>query len=449
LRWERQRLVGGDPPLCHADDSLPGAGDGLGPAVPCAFTFSNNWAPRVGATYDVLGNGRSKLYASWGRYFVKVPNDLAVRALSADQGVTRADYFDANLTRPVPDGVLAGDVTQHLVIAGTAPATFDPEAKSTYQDELAGGLEFQVAEALSLGVRYVHRSIPRILEDYQPAPLVAFDLGCPGADSVEFFIANIGPNLARFACDGVPTASFEEPVHRYDAVEVTANKRFSNKWGLIASYRYSRLRGNFEGFFRSDNSQSDPSITSLFDFPTNDSSYTAIGVPEFGYQGDIRFQGNTLGEGVLPNDRPHQLKLYGTYGVGPLNLGVGFNAGSGRPLTGLAANPNYGSAGEIPVTVRGGGIQTVDGFRTRTPFEYVVDLHADYTIKLAREQRVVLLVDAFNLFDRQAATNYDTYVDQGFGSTNPNFGYPTNGGGSLAAGYQAPLSVRLGARFEW
>lgn len=449
LRWERQRLVGGDPPLCHPDDSVPGAGDGLGPAIRCEFTFSNNWAPRIGATYDVLGNGKSKLYASWGRYFVKIPNDLAARALSADQSVTRADYFDADLTQPIPDGVVAGGVTQHLVVAGTAAAQFDPDARSTYQDEFAGGVELEVADALSVGVRYVHRSIPRILEDYQPAPLVAFDLGCPGAESVEYFIANIGPNLARFECEGVPTASFEEPVHKYDAIELTASKRFSNKWGLIASYRYSKLRGNFEGFFRSDNGQSDPSITSLFDFPTNDPSYTSIGVPRFGYQGDIRFQGNTLGEGVLPNDRPHQLKLYGNFTVGGLNLGLGFNAGSGRPLTALAANPNYGTDGEIPLTVRGGGIQTVDGFLTRTPFEYVVDLHVDYTIKLGRAQRVVLLADAFNLFNRQAATNYDTYVDQGFATTNPNFGYPTNGGGSLAAGYQAPLRVRLGARFEW
>ena len=59
------------------------------------FKWSGNWAPRIGATYDVLGNGRSKLYANWGRFFAKVPNDLAARALSADAGVTRADYYDA------------------------------------------------------------------------------------------------------------------------------------------------------------------------------------------------------------------------------------------------------------------------------------------------------------------------------------------------------------------
>lgn len=449
VRWERQRLVGGDPPLCHEDDSRPGAGDGLGPATRCQFTFSNNWAPRIGATYDVLGDGRSKVFASWGRYFVKVPNDLAARALSADQGVTRADYFDAGLTRPVPDGVLAAGDTEHFLVAGLHPATFDPEARSTYQDEFIGGVEVELGKALNVGVRYVHRSVGRVLEDFQPAPLVAFDLGCPGAESVEYFIGNISSDLPRFQCDGVPTASFEDPVHTYDAIEVTANKRFSQSWGLIASYRYSKLKGNFEGFFRSDNGQSDPSITSLFDFPTNDPSYTSIGAPRFGYLGDIRFQGNTLGEGDLPNDRPHQVKIYGTYGVAGFNLGLGFNAGSGRPLTALAANPNYGTAGEIPLTRRGGGIQTVDGFRTRTPFEYVLDAHADYTINVGGGQRVVLVADAFNVLDRQAATNYDSYVELGNGTPNPNYGFPTNGGGSLAAGYQAPRRVRLGARFEW
>ena len=115
LRWERQRLVGSDnPPLCHVGDSRPGAGDGSGDAIPCEYTFDDNWSPRLGATFDIKGDGKSKIYASWGRFRSKIPNDLAARALSADAGVNRADYFDAALTRPIPDGVLAGGQTQPL-----------------------------------------------------------------------------------------------------------------------------------------------------------------------------------------------------------------------------------------------------------------------------------------------------------------------------------------------
>lgn len=57
-------------------------------------TFDGNWAPRVGATFDPTGSGRMKIFGNYGWFYAKVPNDLAARALSADAGVTRADYFD-------------------------------------------------------------------------------------------------------------------------------------------------------------------------------------------------------------------------------------------------------------------------------------------------------------------------------------------------------------------
>jgi hypothetical protein len=85
------------------------------------FKLDNNWAPRVGATFDPAGNGKSKLYGSYGLFFQRIPNDLAARALSADAGIG-ADYFDAQLTQPIPNGVLAGPVgsqtATHYSIAG-------------------------------------------------------------------------------------------------------------------------------------------------------------------------------------------------------------------------------------------------------------------------------------------------------------------------------------------
>lgn len=92
IRYERQKLIG----------QLVGASG----ATDNNMTLAGNWAPRIGATYDIMGNGRSKIFGSWGRFYAKVPNDLAARALSADAGISRADYFDANLTQPIPDGRL-------------------------------------------------------------------------------------------------------------------------------------------------------------------------------------------------------------------------------------------------------------------------------------------------------------------------------------------------------
>jgi hypothetical protein len=478
IRWERQALNGNQATddlgngLCFEGESVVGAvGNGLGPdgvlgtaddgtgdetPTACKYTWSNNWSPRIGATFDIRGDGKSKVYASYGRFFVKIPNDLAARALAADAGVSRIDYFDAALTRPVPQGVVALGATTHYQLAGVHPAIFANGSQSTYQDEFVGGFEFEVARSLNLGIRYIRRNISTVLEDYAQASPVMYELGFPGLSNVVYLIDNISPSLATLDPSGVPGFErvqqplFEDPVHKYDSIELTANKTFSDNWSIFASYRWARLRGNFEGFFRSDNGQSDPSITSLFDFPTNDPSYAAIGVPEFGYSGDIRFQGNTLGQGNLPNDRPHQLKLYTTMTLSNLNLGLGLNAGSGRRLTGLAANPIYNNSGEIPLTLRGGGVQTVDGRLENTDAEIMVDLHADYAIRLGDgSRRVILLADAFNLLNDRDPTWYDVCSESNFLAANPNFGQPLFGCAANTNAFQPPRSIRLGARFEW
>ena len=66
------------------------------------FSLGNNWAPRIGATFDPNGDGKTKIYGNWGRFYSRVPNDLAARALSAETGISLADYFDVGLTTPIP-----------------------------------------------------------------------------------------------------------------------------------------------------------------------------------------------------------------------------------------------------------------------------------------------------------------------------------------------------------
>ena len=219
---------------------------------------------------------------------------------------------------------------------------------------------------------------------------------------------------------GTPV-KFESPVHDYNAVEFTANRRFADRWALAASYRWSRLTGNFEGFFRNDNGQSDPGISSLYDYPTDDPTYTLVGVPVFGYSGDIRFLGSK-GDGPLPLDRTHDVKAYGTYLFDfGLSLSAGVEVESGAPLTALAAHPIYGGGGEIPLTPRGAGFQTSDGFRTRTPWTKPVNLGAAYTLKVGGGN-LMLLADAFNVFNTQTVLDYDAFSEIAFTVPNPDFG---------------------------
>ena len=257
VRYEQQKLVG----------SLSN------------FKWDGNWAPRIGGILDPMGNGRMRVFANWGRFYARVPNDLAARAMSAEVGTSRADYFDANLTQPIPAGVVAGTpaTTRHYVATSLSPSDIDPSSKSTYQDETVAGVEWDAGAGLSLGARYIHRRFGRILEDIGQAPIAAYFLEPPSAlGSVEYFITN--PSTATAVAFPQYGATFENATHKYDAFELTANRRFAHNWGLQASYRFARLWGNYEGFYRNDNGQSDPGITSLFDFPTNDPSYAQIRV---------------------------------------------------------------------------------------------------------------------------------------------------------------------------
>ena len=123
-----------------------------------------------------------------------------------------------------------------------------------------------------------------MLEDVAPDPGGRLR---PGAArdrlGVEYILTN--PDASSPIQLSAAGASFEDPQHNYDAVELTFDRRFSNNWSMLASYRWSRLHGTFEGFYREDNGQSDPGITSLYDFPTNDPSYASIGAAQFGYPG--------------------------------------------------------------------------------------------------------------------------------------------------------------------
>jgi hypothetical protein len=117
------------------------------------------------------------------------------------------------------------------------------------------------------------------------------------------------------------------------------------------------------------------------------------------------------------------------------------------PLTAMAANPNYQSPGEIPMTPRGAGMQTMDGFRKRTPTEAAINFHADYAFG-GSIRRVVLLADIFNLGNLQRVVGYNSWYEYPvFGTLNPDFGQV--GSPVTFTGYQAPQQIRLGARFEF
>ena len=406
LRWEQSKHVG----------------------VGAQYTFPGTWAPRVGITFDPTGKGRAKLFANFGYFYTQYPGDLSSRGFSALAATNQADYFDAELTRPIPDGVLAGATLNHLVMSGLDPAQAYSGTENTYNREFLVGGEYEWFPGLNLSLRYIRRDLFNVVEDMAPATRLELDLGI-----VRDLVFTIGNPKDGWPPTHDPRAAHEEFFRQYDAVELFADKRLSDKWSLQASYRWSRLYGDYEGFYRNDNNQSDPGLTSLADQPINDPTFTEIGAPLLGYKGDIRYLGR-LGAGPLPNDRPHQVKLFGSYGPWyGLNTGVGFFLGSGKPLTTFAARG-------VPEGPRGSGVETVDGFKESTPAEFTFDFHVDYAVPLGRT-RLLLLADVFNLFNNQTVLFYNQSSERSVGVPNPGYGQQ--------AALAAPLQTRIGVRFEF
>ena len=323
---------------------------------------------------------------------------------------------------------------------GVTRRLIDPDAKSTYNDEFVAGSSSRRGRTSTSACATSTAPSAASSKTWALADGAPTTSGRDGQRRL-----HSSPTPARHARYAGSRRELRGPDPHYDAVEFTADKRFGNNWSLFASYRWSRLHGTFEGFYRDDNGQSDPGITSLFDFPTNDPSYTAIGVPQFGYRGDIRFLG-ALGAGRSPTDRPHQFKVYGNYAINwGLNLGAGLQLSSGNPLTAMAANPNYGNDGEIPDGPRGSASRRSTGSRRARRSSTTSTCTATTPCGWA-ERRIVLLADVFNLFNVQRATGYDQDTESTLGALNPDYGQPVI---TRIPQFQTPFQVRFGARFEF
>jgi hypothetical protein len=230
---------------------------------------------------------------------------------------------------------------------------------------------------------------------------------------------DIGDN--PLGADGRPDG-FSNPVRIYKSMELIVSKRLSSSWQLYGSYLLSKLYGNFEGSFRNDNGQSDPNISSLFDFTNTD--------------GQLGFQSIP---GVLPNDRRHQVKLFTSYQWKNFNFGLSWSIRSGTPLTALAAHPAYQNAGEIPIAGRGN--------LGRTDVTFPLDLHAGYTHKMGERMRLKFVADLFNVGNQTRLLYINTWTQLNGGTTNPDYLKP--GTNVFAYPYQTPFNARLAVKFEF
>jgi outer membrane receptor protein involved in Fe transport len=329
-----------------------------------AFSLKDNWAPRVGVIYDVVGNGRSKLYANWGRFYESVPMDINIRAFGGEVQCY-CNNFDPSPAAIAPDDTAPLPSTLY---GGVEPV--DPHLKGQYMDEFLVGYEQEVAGQWVLGAKFTDRRLGRVIEDF-------FII-----DEGNYFIANPGEGIGTKVTfyDG-STANAPRATRTSRAFEVTARKRFADHWQFMGSAVFSTLEGNYDGTFQVSTGQLDPNINSAFDFA------------------DLLVNA----DGRLSNNRNVQLKADGSYefsegALRGLNLGASFHWLAGTPLNAYGYSFFYG-AWEYYLAPRGS--------MGRGPANWEADAHVSYPIAFGSKVRLNLIADIFNVFNRQATTALD------------------------------------------
>lgn len=403
VRWEQQHIVG------QVND----------------YVFAANWAPRIGFILDPTGSRKTKLYANWGRFFEKIPQDIATRSMSAESSYY-LEYVSS--LPPTAANLIPGSAFSPYAVDATIWAG---GTKAMYQEEVVAGFERELPMGMVFTTRFIWRDVKRILEDISGITVEQANAGV----AQQFVLANPSASLDYFhnavecptcetgytdesgmvGSDGKPDG-FPDPRRVYKALEITLDKKMGNNWALTANYRLAKLFGNYEGLFRNDNGQSDPNITSQFDFAFSESL------------------GDQFKVGVLPTDRRHVVNLYGNYIWKNLNIGLGWQAMTGAPLSKFLSHPAYLNAGEIPVGGRGAF--------GRTPFENYFDLKAEYRLPLKTDAyRVKVALDIFNLFNRKTATSIDQNFELSGAVPNVDYGKPLL--------YHRPAYARAMLRFEF
>ena len=421
LRYEEQRMRYASF-LRNTVDPLTGEKLGTN-----ALTLNGMWAPRIGILYDWTKEGRSKIYAHWGRFYESVPMDINDRSFGGE--VTYQQIFNAGqcgMTDPNiggPNGRGCVDSTAQAGLderlIGASGVYVQPGLAPQYMDELIAGFEYEILDDLKIGVAYKNRRLGRVIEDFSTDGADTYIIGNPGEFSSEeeqklqdridrtddpIQKARLQHQLTLFEGSRI----FDKPRRDYNSLEFTLTRRFSKALYVQASYTYSRTEGNYPGLVSYDNGQVDPNISSQYDL--------------------IELLANHIGP--LQTDRPHYIKLDGYYTfdlkkAGQLTTGIRFRASSGVPENALAGHWLYGP--DESFLLPRGELGRVD-------FDHELDLHVGYARNIGKGMTLELYFDIYNIYDRQGASLADnTYAPRyklyggGFGGEQQNAN-PVSGG---------------------
>ena len=432
----------------------------------------DQWAPRLGFAWDVNGDSSLKVFGNAGRYFLALPNNVAIRGASAST-FTR-EYFDytgidpttgapTGLT-PVPrtDGQSGpfssnGEYGTPVDVQAFAPS----DLKSMYQDEYILGFEKMLTESWMIGAKLTKRSLKSATDDicdpytlmssngltpenFANGKFIASGMGS-GFVEVNFcYMFNPGGtntfSLANVDINGNPTGGRSEVImtpekwgftdemkRNYSGLDIYLERPFDGKWEARFDYTFSKSEGNMEGQVKSEFGQSNISKTQDWD----------------------AWQIMQFAGGYLANDRRHQFKARGSYQItDELLLGANVRIMSGMPISCLGFfNPGSidEDSGEADPIAYGASYHTCFGQvaspgSVRTPWTKTIDLGLTYRPNFA-DKKLALGVQVRNVLNATETQQVDV--------TSEDSPYTVSNTYLLPISMQTPRTVMFTASYEF
>lgn len=429
-------------------------------------SFKTDIAPRLGVTWDPTGSGESKVYATYGRYYLPVANNTVFRAASGVADATTAYTFSGvDGTTGSPTGLApladsadinngaSNGVANSRQISGTPTVPEQDifqakEADPFSKDEYIIGYEQILNDEYTIGFKGTYREVASALDDYCGRYAYPYCVMVnPGSDSSWYsdgyywngtdwgdssFDNDGAPDAGSLTTYSAETMGLPEAKNEYTALESMV-KYQSDAFRYTFTYTWSRSLGNFEGAVKSDIGQADAGITQDFDFP-------ALMDGADGYQ---------------PNDCRHVLKFFGTWEpTQDLLLGWNSTLSSGRPVSLFGQgypsddpnlNGGWGDLFYLADTNADGELtgeytQHPRGSAGRTPWTFNIDVSAAYSFTVSDvDMRASLNI--FNVLNTQEAVASNEHYESAEGVVNQWHG--------TAYSFQTPRYVRISleARF--
>ena len=377
----------------------------------------SNWSPRISATYDLFGTGKTQIHASGSYYYntrITLANSLnGLGFVSLTWGTNQASgacsttanapcWTDANMDGTVQRNELIGNGTPsdaaRFVNGVLRPVgnIVDESAQIGRTRESIVGLQHELMSNFAVGVDFVYRKYDRGTTTYT----IGFEPGA-GYDALRAIYqpaTHVDPVTGKSAtyyvvCNGcsrpqgVGNITLTDPNYQiYKGVDLTATKRFSNRWQMAIA---ATIQDN-PGYF--------PAGTATFINPT----------------------GQQFQHGVSTISK-YLFKAQGSYSFPwDINVSANFNWNQGgtRTLTITGPGAVYGGT---TGTITYNTLETDSRDTFRFDAVKLLDLGLQKTFSMRNgKYRIKLTADGFNMLNEATIQGYVSGNQSLAGFTQPN-----------------------------